>query len=187
MCLGKLVLITGGARSGKSSYAERLAAGEGENVLYIATAVPFDDEMKLRVEMHRARRPREWQTIEAYKGFDKIIEKNCRGKSAVLLDCITIMITNIIMDNGPDWQSISAERILSIEECIEAEIDSLVSIARREEPLFAVVTNEVGMGLVPEYPLARAFRDIAGRINQKLARAADEVYLCVCGIPVRIK
>lgn len=185
--MGKLVLVTGGARSGKSSYAEKIVAGEGEDVLYVATAVPFDDEMKLRVEIHRAGRPKEWQTLEAYKGLGGKIKSNCRGKSAVLLDCITIMVTNLMLEGEFDWEHLTSEQQFSIEEYIAAEIDGFIGIAKSEAPLFVAVTNEVGMGLVPEHPLGRVFRDIAGRINQKLAREADEVYLCVSGIPVRIK
>ncbi len=185
--MGKLVLVTGGARSGKSNFAESIALGEGSPVLYIATAVTFDDEMKLRIKMHRARRSKEWETIEAYKDIQGIIKNNCKNFSTVLLDCITIMITNLMMDSCACWDNIAAKQYSSIEKNVQDEIEKLIRTVKSEPILFIAVTNEVGCGLVPEYPFARCFRDIAGRINQQLAKASDEVYLCVCGIPVRIK
>jgi len=191
--LGKLVFITGGARSGKSTFAEKIAAerlvadGQQKNVLYIATAVPFDDEMKLRIQKHKERRPAKWQTVEAYRDLDKVIEMNIEGKSAVLLDCITVMITNLMVERNLDWDRMEAEELYRIETEIDCEIKKFIDIAKNKEVLFIVVSNEIGMGLVPEYTMSRVFRDIAGRVNQKLAEAADEVFFCVSGIPVKIK
>ncbi len=191
--MGKLVFITGGARSGKSTFAEKIAAerlvadGQQKNVLYIATAVPFDDEMKLRIQKHKERRPAKWQTVEAYRDLDKVIEMNIEGKSAVLLDCITVMITNLMVERNLDWDRMEAEELYRIETEIDCEIKKFIDIAKNKEVLFIVVSNEIGMGLVPEYTMSRVFRDIAGRVNQKLAEAADEVFFCVSGIPVKIK
>jgi len=185
--LGKLIFITGGARSGKSTYAEKLAADGGGKVLYIATAVPFDEEMKLRIKKHRQRRPKEWQTVEAYKDLDNAVIENSSDKKIVLLDCITVMITNLMIDKKTDWGNISESELEEIENIINDEVDKLINTVHVENMLFLVVSNELGMGLVPEYPMGRVFRDIAGRVNQKLAKAADEVFVCISSIPVKIK
>ncbi|MCR4434663.1 MAG: bifunctional adenosylcobinamide kinase/adenosylcobinamide-phosphate guanylyltransferase [Clostridiales bacterium] len=185
--MGKLTLVTGGARSGKSTFAEEMVKKYGNEVVYIATSIPFDDEMKLRIKKHREQRPDYWETIEAYKDLDRHLKDRLEGKSAVLLDCITVMVTNIMIENNTDWDAIEAERIVEIEANIKSEISKLIRLINGSPVPFVLVTNEVGMGIVPEYPAGRVFRDIAGRVNQMLAAAADEVYLCISGIPVKIK
>lgn len=182
-----MILITGGARSGKSTYAEQLAKSFGERVLYVATSIPFDDEMKLRIKRHREQRPAHWQTLEAYKNLDVQIESCIKGKDAVLLDCITIMITNIMLETDTDWDNITNDMSLQVEEKVKKEIETLIETGKKNDTPLIMVTNEIGMGIVPDNPLSRLFRDIAGRMNQMLAHASDEVYLCVSGIPVRIK
>jgi adenosylcobinamide kinase / adenosylcobinamide-phosphate guanylyltransferase len=183
--MGKIILVTGGARSGKSTYAEDIAKKIGGNILYVATSVPFDDEMMLRVKKHREQRPAMWDTIETYKDMD--VNLKPEGKSGVLVDCITIMVTNLMMDNCKDLNNISNTDILEVEECIKTQIEKLINLSKSSSIPFIIVTNEVGMGVVPEYPSGRLFRDVAGRANQMLAKVADEVYLCVSGIPVKIK
>lgn len=185
--MGKLTLVTGGARSGKSTFAEKLAREYGDSVIYIATSIPFDDEMKLRVKKHREQRPAYWETVEAYKNIDEALEDKIAGKDAVLLDCITIMVTNLMFEKPIDWDHIQAEDLAGVEEHVRLEIQKLVDAAKCGTVPFILVTNEVGMGIVPDNALARVFRDIAGRMNQMLAKAADEVYLCVSGIQVKIK
>lgn len=185
--MGKMILVTGGARSGKSTFAEETASGFGPDVLYVATSIPFDEEMKLRIQKHREQRPPNWETLEIYKDMDCGIGGAVDGKSAVLLDCITIMITNIMFECDTDWGNLDAERMLSLEAGVRKEIEKLIGIAKVSNIPFVIVTNEIGMGVVPDNALTRLFRDIAGRMNQILAREADEVYLCVSGIPVRIK
>jgi adenosylcobinamide kinase/adenosylcobinamide-phosphate guanylyltransferase len=189
--MGKLILVTGGARSGKSTFAEATASKYGENVLYVATSIPFDDEMKERVKRHREQRPSGWDTVEAYRDLDVAIGSNLEGKNAILLDCITIMVSNIMFEKGNelavDWNNLKQDAIQEIENNVKIEIEKYLSIAKKADIPFIAVTNEVGMGIVPENALARAFRDIAGRINQMIARVADEVYFCISGIPVRIK
>lgn len=207
MILGKLVFITGGARSGKSTFAEKLAIKQLEieqlpaeqitteqlaveqrkNVLYIATAIPFDDEMKIRIKKHKERRPAKWQTVEAYKDLDKVIEINMYGKSVVLLDCITVMITNLMVEKNLDWDKVEEKELYNVETEINCEIKKFINTAKNKGALFLVVSNEIGMGLVPEYAMSRIFRDIAGRVNQKISEAADEVFFCVSGIPIKIK
>ncbi len=183
----EIILITGGARSGKSTYAERLAKEYGSEILYVATAIPFDDEMKLRIKKHREQRPANWETLEAYKDLDMLLENKCKNKKAVLLDCITVMITNIMFEICQDFNQIQHDDITIVEETVNLQMDRLVAVAAGSKTPFILVTNEIGMGIVPENKSARLFRDIQGRVNQKLASAAKEVYLCVSGIPVKIK
>jgi adenosylcobinamide kinase/adenosylcobinamide-phosphate guanylyltransferase len=183
----KFILITGGARSGKSNFAESIAKGTGKDVLYIATSVPFDSEMKMRVRKHREQRPGDWSLLEAYKDFDIHLSKTGSKREVYLLDCITLMVTNIIMEKESDWQNINESEVLGIEQDIKREIEKLIEFIEYSDGLFIAVTNEVGMGIVPENKLSRAFRDVAGRANQMLAKVADEVYLCVSGIPLKIK
>lgn len=185
--MGKLILVTGGARSGKSSFAENLVKSFGENVVYIATSIPFDDEMKLRVKKHREQRPSNWETVEAYKNLHKELEGKLVSTSAVMLDCITVMVTNLMFEKCPDFDKISNEDIIQIEDYVRLQIDLLISTAKEADVPFVLVTNELGMGIVPEHKSSRVFRDIAGRTNQELAKAADDVYFCVSGIPMKIK
>ena len=185
--MGKIILVTGGARSGKSSYAEKLAKETFGKILYIATSIPFDEEMKLRVKKHKAQRPKEWETFEGYKDYDINLSEKLKNTNGVLLDCITNMVTNLILEKCTDVDNINKEEILEIEAYVDGEINKLIELIEMNDSKFIIVTNEVGMGLVPEYPLGRLFRDIAGRANQILAKAAEEVYFCVSGIPVRIK
>ncbi len=185
--MGKLILVTGGARSGKSSFAEETVKSFGGNILYIATSIPFDDEMKERVKRHRQQRPAAWDTLEAYRDMDVRLAGKLPGKDAVLLDCITVMVSNIMLEKELDWDTASVDTVNEIEKMVDNEIGKLMKIIKSSDVPFVVVTNELGSGLVPPYALGRAMRDIAGRANQMLARSADEVYLCVSGIPVKIK
>ncbi len=185
--MGKLVLITGGARSGKSTFAENMAKAYGKDVLYVATSIPFDDEMRYRIQKHREQRPPEWETLEAYKDLDAAITERLEGKSAVILDCITVMVSNLMLEEAMDWEGMDSDRINKVEEKVKSEISKLIRTAKNSQIPFVIVTNELGMGVVPPSVLGRAIRDIGGRANQMLAAAADEVYLCVSGIPVKIK
>lgn len=185
--MGRLIMVTGGARSGKSSFAEELARSCGDRVLYIATAVGMDEEMKERIRRHRLQRPAGWETLEAFRDFDAMLPGMLKGHDAVLLDCITVMVSNIMLQKAMDWENLSIDDINEVEAEVDAQARNLLSIIREAEIPFILVTNELGMGVVPPYALGRAVRDIAGRVNQMLARAADEVHLCVSGIPVRIK
>jgi adenosylcobinamide kinase/adenosylcobinamide-phosphate guanylyltransferase len=185
--MGKLILVTGGARSGKSSFAEDMIRSLGDNILYIATATGFDDEMKERISRHRQQRPSSWETLEAFRDFDKTLTGMLKGRDAVLLDCMTIMVSNIMLQKAMDWEELSVDDINEVEKEVTGQVGTLLSIIRESDIPFILVTNELGMGVVPPYALGRAVRDIAGRVNQQIARAADEVFLCVSGIPVKIK
>jgi adenosylcobinamide kinase / adenosylcobinamide-phosphate guanylyltransferase len=185
--MGRITLITGGARSGKSSYAEKVAAGLSENVLYIATAVAFDLEMEDRIAAHKKSRPEAWDTYEGYKDLDKIIaDANCYD--VILLDCVTVMLTNLLWEYpGMDFETPSQVVLAEAEEYVKSEFHKLLKSAEGYQGSMIMVTNELGSGLVPEAPIARSFRDIAGRVNQQIAAHCNEVYLTVCGIPIQIK
>ena len=183
----KIVLVTGGARSGKSSFAEGHIQTLSDKIGYIATAEPFDEGMRDRVKKHVDQRPSTWPTFECYKVISREIERISYSCNGVLLDCITVMVTNLMFDHELDWETLSRDRIDDIEAQILEEVDSLVANMRKHHVSGVIVTNEVGGGIVPENRLARIFRDIAGRVNQRLAKQVDEVYFVVSGIPMKIK
>lgn len=185
--MAKLILVTGGARSGKSSFAEETAKLFGEQILYIATAAAFDEEMKERIRRHRLQRPASWTTLEAYRDFDKSLPELLMGQNAALLDCITVMVSNIMLEKAMDWEGLSIKEMEEVEKAVAVQVEFLLGVIRNADIPFILVTNELGMGVVPPYALGRAVRDIAGRVNQQLAREANEVYLCVSGIPLKIK
>ncbi len=185
--MGKIIMVTGGARSGKSTFAENKVSEFGGKVLYIATSIAFDEEMKDRIRKHREQRPQGWSTFEGYKGFDVCLAKELSGVQAVILDCLTLMVSNIMLEMSMDWENISTAEVDAVEAAVRDEVSKLVALAQMSTQPFVIVTNELGMGVVPPTVLGRAVRDFAGRANQMLAAAADEVYLCVSGIPVKIK
>ena len=186
--MGKVIFITGGARSGKSTFAEKLAREKEGKILYVATAKAIDEEMEDRIRRHRERRPAHWDTLEQYKGLKDVLPQRSKDYCGILLDCITILSTNIIFDDPSMWkEEILFEDTLKVEESLVQEIDDLISCFPDLECDLILVTNEVGMGLVPDTPLCRFYRDALGRVNQKLACAADEVWMTVSGIPVKIK
>lgn len=171
-----MILITGGARSGKSTFAEKLAASF-ERVNYIATAQPIDDEMIDRIARHRVRRPSNWITIEA--PFDADVEIDRLDCDCFLFDCLTVYLSNFMFRAEGSSES-------RFDQYFDRLIDSARSfVDRGGTSIF--VTNEVGSGIVPINELAREFRDRQGLINQRFAAAADEVYLCACGLPLRLK
>ncbi|MGH4052672.1 MAG: bifunctional adenosylcobinamide kinase/adenosylcobinamide-phosphate guanylyltransferase [Clostridium sp.] len=186
--MGNIVLITGGARSGKSTYAEKLAYETKGKVLYIATSIPFDDEMKDRVKKHKERRPRAWDTFEGYKDLKQVFNNRKIQFDTILLDCITIMVTNLMFDYaGDNFDDLTCDDINIMEKRILQEIVDFLDEAEKRSKEIIVVTNELGSGIVPEYKMARVFRDIAGRVNQYIASRASQVHLLVCGIQIKIK
>jgi len=176
----KLTLILGGARSGKSTYAEQLATEIGPSVLYIATAEAKDEEMAARIAAHRSTRPATWQTLEAARNVGQALAKFDRSPDVILLDCLTLLVSNIILDLETESQA-------TIEAMIQAEIESILTTRKQLAAPLIVVSNEVGLGVVPEYPLARLYRDVLGRANQYLATQADQVLFMVAGLPWKIK
>lgn len=176
-------LITGGARSGKSKFAEELLITK-DDVLYIATAKVEDQEMEDRVSKHKERRPNSWGLFEGDTDLHKCVTDRYNH---YLLDCVTVLCSNHLFYLTEDSGTVTTNDQKIIEENILRELESLIQVIHREKKELIIVTNEIGCGIVPMHPISRAFRDIQGRINQKLAYLSDEVYLVVSGIPVRIK
>ncbi|HEX3270162.1 MAG TPA: bifunctional adenosylcobinamide kinase/adenosylcobinamide-phosphate guanylyltransferase [Ktedonobacterales bacterium] len=183
----RLILILGGARSGKSAYAEALAASvaRARIVLYVATATASDEEMRERIMAHQANRPPHWRTVEAPLDPTSALERALAQNPApvVLLDCITLLAANLLLDDAPHEGEVDATAGAAR---LDDAIDALLALYERSQFTLIVVSNEVGMGVVPPYPLGRAYRDILGRANTRLARAADATLLMIAGAPVEI-
>ena len=193
-----LIFVTGGAKSGKSKFAEeillKLNNGNQKNI-YLATSLVFDEEMKEKVQLHKKRRKNDWFTVETYKNFknklNNFFENNDKIKNNMLVDCLTNMITNIIFENqNIDWNNFEKklyiQTLKKLNKNVKNSVDELLNITNQFENT-VIVSNELGMGLVPSYPLGRYFREIAGKMNQIVAEKADEVYFVVSGIPMKIK
>jgi len=180
----RLTLILGGARSGNSAYAEKLAAERGERVLYVATAEAGDEEMAARIAVHRAERPAYWRTLEAPRAVGRAVRSlitDDLSLDVVLLDCLTLLANNVI---APLPEPVTAQ---AAEAALDAEVDELLAAYAESAVEWIVISNEVGLGLVPPYPLGRAYRDALGRANQRLAGVADEVLFMVAGLPMQVK
>lgn len=182
--MSRIVLVTGGSRSGKSKYAESLY-NDKTDILYIATAIVTDDEMRERIQRHKHDRNQKWETYEGFKNLDKAVASF--SGSGIILDCITIMVTNLLFEKEFNYDNFNAEDMEIIREKVENEIKLLVDSAREKNLDLVMVTNEVGYGIVPEYKLSRIYRDLAGFVNQYVASICDEVYLVACGLPIRLK
>ena len=181
-----LTLVLGGARSGKSWYAEALAPELGQPVLYVATAEALDDEMRARVAAHQQRRPPDWLTLEAPLRVGAALRDltDAARSRVILLDCLTLLVSNVLLESEPGQPEPDVEGAWI---AVEAELDALVSAHRALGAHLIVVSNEVGLGVVPPYRLGRTYRDCLGRANQVLARKADRVILMVAGLPVDLK
>lgn len=186
MNTGKLTFILGGARSGKSAYAERFALDFGGPVLYIATAEALDEEMVLRIQNHQAARPPHWFTLESPRRVGKAFmawqeEKGCEAVGLVLLDCMTLLTNNLALALPEPLEEVDLTLALN------EELDDILAAVEVSGLHWLVVSNEVGLGLVPPYPLGRVYRDSLGRANQRLAAIADEVLFMVAGIPMKVR
>ena len=177
-----IYLVTGGARSGKSSFAENIYKDKSD-VVYIATSKVTDREMEERVRLHRDTRSSEWRTYEGTYDLKEALGQ----EENYLLDCITNLISNIMFDISKGLDRIDSKLQNEIEDRIMKKLKSLIEEVRDKGYDLVLVTNEVGDSIVPEHHLSRVFRDIQGRVNQRIATLADEVYLVCCGIPVKIK
>ena len=193
-----LIFVTGGAKSGKSKFAEemllKLNNGKQKNI-YLATSLIFDEEMKEKIRLHKKRRKNDWFTVETYKNFENelnnFFENNDKTKNNMLVDCLTNMITNIIFENkNIDWDNFEKKMYIQtlekLNKNVENSVNKLLNVTNEFENVI-IVSNELGMGLVPSYPLGRYFREIAGKMNQIVAEKADEVYFLVSGISMKIK
>lgn len=164
-------LILGGARSGKSGFAEQLVAASGLEAVYVATGRSFDQEMEDRIRHHRERRGAEWQTIEEPLALTETLQEQGREGRAMLVDCLTLWVTNLMMDNRD----------------VDAEASRLAQTVSEASGAVVLVSNEVGMGIVPDNAMARQFRDHAGRLHQLVAAQAQDVYLMAAGLPLKMK
>ncbi len=183
----ELVLILGGARSGKSAYAQRMALDlGGPKVLYLATAEGRDEEMRARIAAHQADRPAGWRTLEAPLLSKLSSELTIGDARVVLLDCMTLLATNAIFAGAGEEDGVGPTPA-DAEAAVGREVRALLSAYGAADATWIVVSNEVGMGLVPPYPLGRVYRDALGRANQAVAAAADRVILMVAGVHVKIK
>ena len=179
------ILITGGARSGKSRFAQELALKLGKPVLFVATAEAGDEEMRHRIEEHQKNRPSDWSTLEVTTHVGSRISQQIGRAQVVIVDCITLLVNNIFSQYSHQAsQSLDASLI---EPKLIAEIGELIECINHTDASFIMVTNEVGTGLVPANQVGRLYRDLLGKANQMLAQVADEVYLMVAGVPVPIK
>lgn len=187
--MSDIILMTGGARSGKSIYAEKFAKDfGGSSVLYIATASICDDEMEERVRKHRLQRPASWKTLEQFWGFEDLDLKDEFVQSKVILvDCFGFMLNNIMYHCGIDWDTCPIPDMERVEARMLKELDDLISLCRKYRKCLIGVTNEVGMGLVPAERSSRYYRDILGNANKHFAEQADQVIFMVSGIPMQVK
>ncbi|MEE9500074.1 MAG: bifunctional adenosylcobinamide kinase/adenosylcobinamide-phosphate guanylyltransferase [Candidatus Omnitrophota bacterium] len=170
----KLILVLGGARSGKSSYAVELAKEFKKKVVFIATAASCDEEMAKRIALHRNSRPKQWKLVEEGRDISAILPALKDRYEVVLIDCLGLLVSNLLADDLTDDE-------------IEKRIKKLVEAILKIDVTTIVVSNEVGSGIVPMNALARRFRDLLGLSNQMIAKKADEVIFMRAGIPVRIK
>lgn len=196
-----IVTVTGGARSGKSSFAEKFCMKQADSGLYIATAQAFDEEMRQRIELHRSQREGSgfrWTTVEEPLKLAGLLTgtagtygtSTSSGESGstkalapvVLVDCLTLWLTNVLLASE-NTEAGNGD----ISDAVELEIDRLVSAVAAYPGHLVMVTNEVGSGIVPEYPLGRIYRDYAGMLNRKMAEISDSVFLVTAGIPIELK
>ena len=171
LSLDRLTLILGGARSGKSRYAERLVLASGLAPVYVATAEALDDEMAARIAAHRVRRGGSWRTIEEPLDLAGVLQKERGPDRAVLVDCLTLWLTNLMVWERP----------------VRVEIERLVTMLPQPNGALVLVSNEVGLGVVPTDPMARAFVDHAGSLHQRIAEQADVVVFMAAGLPLHLK
>lgn len=176
----ELILVLGGARSGKSDWAQSELEKTGEDVLFVATATPGDEEMRSRIEKHRASRPAHWQTLEAPMHLGEAILEN-NSAPWVLVDCITMLASNVMFSLPEPIDE------AEYQQAMQKEIEALIAAWEKQDASWMLISNEVGLGLVPPNALSRFYRDELGRANQRLAKAATKVVFLVVGIPMVMK
>jgi|LFRM01.1.fsa_nt_gb adenosylcobinamide kinase/adenosylcobinamide-phosphate guanylyltransferase len=184
----KITFITGGARSGKSKLAENTALKTGQKVIYLATAQALDEEMANRIKIHQQRRPDNWTTIEEPRFLSRVLkdirtDRSYESYDIILIDCLALLVSNWLpLEKASDtsqWDNLRTELL--------DEIKAMISEMEKIQKDFIIVSNEVGLGIVPEYPLARLYRDLLGEVNQIVAASADEVIFMVSGLPMKLK
>jgi len=180
-----VTLVFGGARSGKSAYAERIARESGKEVVYVATSRAGDGEMATRIAHHRERRPPEWRTVEEELALAQTLRDWCAPQRLVLVDCLTLWLSNLMFCDGRDYPEVGA---IDLPACFHQERAALLDLLDGELPGdLILVSNEVGMGIVPWCAISRSFVDEAGRLNQAVAARADRAVLVAAGLPLVLK
>jgi adenosylcobinamide kinase / adenosylcobinamide-phosphate guanylyltransferase len=174
----RIVLLLGGARSGKSARAQQMAEEFGGSVLFCATAQALDEEMQARIEAHKKSRPTGWDTLESSRNIGKELRNRAHGYDTVIVDCITLLVSNCLCDETATGEAAQS---------VAGEIASLVDLMQRRPSNFILVSNEAGSGLVPDNKLGRLYRDLLGQANQQLAKCADEVHLMAAGLSIKMK
>lgn len=178
---GRMILLLGGARAGKSTYAMRLVQDDerasGDDICFIATAQGLDEDMTKRIARHRAERPTHWRTIEEPYQIDEALRMAAESE-VVVVDCLTLFVSNWLMRYEDEHEC---------EQFVRRITRDFLAIARTRRQTIICVSNEVGLGVVPDTNLGRVFRDLLGRVNQEFAAAADEVYLIIAGLPLQLK
>ena len=172
--MSKITFIIGGARSGKSRHAQELARGCGAGIVFIATGEAKDEEMERRIRIHRDERPQQWATVEEPRDLAAAVRGVTAGTSFVIIDCLTLWVSNLVCSGAARE---------AVEDAIRGVVRELKAIQARS----IVISNEVGMGIVPENRLARMFRDLSGEANELLASVADEIHVVFAGIPLKLK
>lgn len=172
--MGRITFILGGARSGKSSFAIESAERCGKRVAFVATCAPLDDEMKRRIALHKKKRPPRWTTFEPEEDIASLVKKIGFRFDVIIIDCLTLFIAGLLLKR-------------SDEKAVEAVVSRMIKSLKETKNKSFIVSNEVGLGIVPRNKLGRDFRDLAGRINQLVAREADQVVFMVSGLPQKIK
>jgi adenosylcobinamide kinase/adenosylcobinamide-phosphate guanylyltransferase len=179
--MSELILILGGARSGKSRFAQQIALELDErDVLFVATAEVYDHEMEQRVRAHQQERPPVCDTLEAARHVGAAIAQQASSRRVIVIDCLTLLTSNVLLAFEDPFDPAAERELLG-------EVEALIDAARQHHGTTIIVSNEVGMGLVPANPLGRAYRDLLGKANQLLAQSAQRVYFLVAGIPVTVK
>jgi len=180
-----VTLVLGGARSGKSAHAERLAEASGKEVVYLATSRAGDTEMSARIRHHRERRPAHWQTVEEELALAATLRAQCAPGRIVLVDCLTLWLSNLLFSDGREWPEVGD---VTLPDRFHAEHDALLALLDGGiQGDIVFVSNEVGMGIVPWGAVSRCFADEAGRLNQAVAARADNVVFVAAGLPLVLK
>lgn len=177
-------LVLGGARSGKSAYAEKLAAHSSGDVVYIATARSGDGEMEARIARHRQQRPRHWSTVEEPLRLADAIDRHDAPRSLILVDCLTLWLSNLMFSSGADWPEVGT---IALPPLLNAERAALLDVLVRAKGDVVLVSNEVGMGIVPMGAVSRSFVDEAGRLNQSVAAVCERAVFIAAGLPLVLK
>lgn len=182
-----VTLIIGGARSGKSSFAEKYCLERNTKPAYIATAQIYDSEMEERVKKHKERRKNNWQDYEEPYEISKLLQELYKEHSLILMDCLTVYITNLMLKDYQEDPFLDKEKFMERkEEEICKEVENIIKAVPQDKEL-VIVSNEVGFGIVPDNFLSRVFRDISGRMNQLISQEGDQIIMVCAGIPIKIK